>query len=316
MDKQLSEIEKAFHDARQELIKTAQRSYESLKRELDKLTARNAKTAKRVNELARRLQEHAQRAIAEGSKAASAQANRIERTLVEARKELDAVTKDQQWLKSEAVRAYDYFRRVSGIDRRSPRSKMNGPAEPAARRSGKPRRPARRLPPARNRRRRRRLPENGRHRKRQRLRRRLRPKNGRPPGRSPPRRKSLRRRRPRLKSGRPRGRNLPRRKSLRRRRKRPAGRNLLRKRKQPDPRRIDQGAAAFGSRPVFAHLFRLRGAPQWPIPRAAVQAATHSASPTQQSHYSGAGGIARNSRNAPRACSRGSPGRRDAMANR
>jgi hypothetical protein len=117
MDRQLSEIEKAFHDTRQELISAAQRTYEQLRRELDKLTARANKTAERVNELAGRLQEQAQKAVNEGSKAAATQAKRIERALTDARKELEAVSKDQKWLKTEAARAYDYFRRVSGIDK-------------------------------------------------------------------------------------------------------------------------------------------------------------------------------------------------------
>jgi hypothetical protein len=117
MDRQLTEIEKAFHDARLELINAAQRTYEGLRRELDKLTARAAKTAERVNELGKRLQEQAQTAVTEGSKAASTQAKRMERALADARKELDAVSKDQQWLKHEAARAYDYLRRVSGIDK-------------------------------------------------------------------------------------------------------------------------------------------------------------------------------------------------------
>ena len=117
MDRQLSEIEKAFQDARQELISAAQRTYEGLRRELDKLTVRANKTAERVNDLARRLQDQAQKAVTEGSKAAATQAKRIERMLTDARKELDAVTKDQKWLRHEATKAYDYFRRVSGIDK-------------------------------------------------------------------------------------------------------------------------------------------------------------------------------------------------------
>ena len=115
-DKQLSELEKAFQDARRELISNAEKTYATLARELQKLTERANTVGGRVRDLRERMLGQAQRAAEEGSRAAANQVKRIEKVLGDTRRELDAIRKDRNWVRNELSRARDYVLKASGIE--------------------------------------------------------------------------------------------------------------------------------------------------------------------------------------------------------
>lgn len=115
-DKQLSELEKAFQDARRELISNAEKTYATLARELQKLTERANTVGGRVRDLRERMLGQAQRAAEEGSRAAANQVKRIEKVLADTRRELDAIRKDRNWVRNELSRARDYVLKASGIE--------------------------------------------------------------------------------------------------------------------------------------------------------------------------------------------------------
>lgn len=115
-DKQLSEFERAFQDARRELISNAEKTYAALARELQKLTERANTVGGRVRELRERMLSQAQRAAEEGSRAAANQVKRLEKVLGDTRRELDAIRKDRNWVRNELSRARDYVLKASGIE--------------------------------------------------------------------------------------------------------------------------------------------------------------------------------------------------------
>jgi phage tail tape-measure protein len=94
MTNQLADLEKAFHDARNQFSKTAEKTYKRLKRELDTLVRRGNRTADRVKSLRKRLQAQAEKAARSGTKAAQERVKKLEQMLADARDELRITEED------------------------------------------------------------------------------------------------------------------------------------------------------------------------------------------------------------------------------